>query len=716
MKPIRIRHSIVFLMILALCLLHGIYIFFKSNQVIDESFFVKPVKIPGQIDTLAVKKTYYWQFNLKTDQGLIKVSWYQMPHNIKLKPGQVWQFELKLKKLRPMSNFYGFDYASFLKQQGVIAMASVIKNKAELISDHPYDHIINRLRLKIKNIIESSLENMTYQAMIPIFTALLIGDKSQMSYQQKQVFQKTATAHLMAISGLHIGLIAFWAYLVMRFFWSLFPRGCMILPAQKAAWIFALIIALGYSLLAGFAIPTQRALIMLFFFAYFYLFDLSVSKRIILMLAFISISLFNPYAIFSAGFWLSFLAVSFLIFVFSGRIAQGGFFNKLLLPQVVAMLSLLPITAFLFDGISLSGFLANSIAVPFVSFIAVPFLLISLVAYLISHVLGIFFFQIIAFIFSYLWQFLAYLASIDLFYLPIFIYPSFLFLSLSMLGVIIFFMPFHWFIRCLGLFFSMPLFFYKPKWDDHILAKMLMLDVGHGLSIIFQQKDYTLVYDVGNRLPSGLTQADFSLIPYLKANGIRKINRLIISHSDMDHSGGFLSLKNRIKIDQLDASSDKNLFNFPRSYCKENASWQIRGVSYRYLNKNSKKIKDNNQSCVLSIGFLNHQILIPGDIEKKAEKYLVDYHYYQLKSDILVAPHHGSQSSSTVDFLKAVNPKLILVANGSYRNQYFPHQKIKKRYQQLHVPYLETKNFGAIEIIFHQNGKINIKTKLLEKS
>ncbi|TNF66625.1 MAG: DNA internalization-related competence protein ComEC/Rec2 [Gammaproteobacteria bacterium] len=713
------RYIVLFMLVFSVfCLFHGIYIVINSYQSLAKPLLGKFITITGIIDSLPINSANRSQFIFKSDIGKIKVNWYQKPGNVQLIPGQRWQFKVKLKKPIIMRNFYGFDYGRYLRQSGIVATGNILNHSAKLIQFSIYNAPINYLRYYLKVHLNALLSNKQF---LGIFTALIIGEKSGIDFTQRQVFQKTATSHLIAISGLHVGLVAFWAYLMMRIVWSFSFKLTQVLAAQKSAWIFAVVVALIYSLLAGFAIPTQRAFIMLLLFAFAYLYNFSVSKRYILMIAALAVILFNPYSIFSPGFWLSFTAVGFLLFVFTGRIGSSGILKKILWPQWVATITLIPLTIFYFGGISIIGFIANLVAVPMISFIIVPGLLVVMIISVISNTLAETIMFIVNYLFSWLWGYLQWLSHLKIAFIHLMIYPSIWFLILALAGILLLFLPKSFPNRYFGSIFILPLLFYRPSWPEACLAKLTLLDVGHGLAVIFQMKHYVLIYDTGGAVTPNLTMSDMAIIPYLKAFGISNINRLVISHSDLDHSAGAKSLLQQLEINKIDASSNKHIpvaYLNKLSRCQEGQSWQVGQASFSYLNPVylSTSASKNNLSCVLKISMPYLSILLPGDIEKKAEGYLVNYHYGQLKSDILIAPHHGSKTSSTLPFLKAVSPKVILIGNSITKLRYFPHQSVIKNYHMLKIDYLDTANYGAIEITLFKGGKILINTRLNTKN
>ncbi|MCF6764692.1 DNA internalization-related competence protein ComEC/Rec2 [Thiotrichales bacterium 19S3-7] len=714
------KNYIVWLMLifLSLCLLHGIYVVRCASQSLAKPLLGNYIMLRGVIIDLPVNTNRYQQFILKSEIGKLRLNWYQKGVKTKLIPGQIWQFKVKLKQPPLMRNFYGFDYGSYLRRSGIVATGNILKHSAKLIGNNLYQAPIDYLRYHLNSYLKKRLPSQTF---LGIFSALIIGDKQAISFKQKEVFKKTATSHLIAISGLHVGLVALWAYLIIRLIWSCSFKLTQLLVAQKAAWIVAVMIAILYSLLAGFAIPTQRAVIMLLLFAASYLWDLSVSKRYILMTAALAVILYNPYSITSPGFWLSFTAVAFLLFVFTGRLGVGGLLKKVLWPQWIATISLIPLTIFYFGGFSVVGFVANLIAVPVISFIIVPALLISLLTSLLADTIASFILYVTNYIFYGLWCYLHYLSQLKIAFIPVMVYPSLPLLVLALLGVFMIFLPRGFPNRYLGGIFILPLLFYRPSWPDSVVAKLTLLDVNHGLAIIFQMKKYVLVYDTGGEVSSGLTMADMAIIPYLNAFGIDHINRLVISHGDLDHSAGVKNLLQNFKIVDLDASSDKNI---PKAYlhrfkrCQEGQSWQVKTAQFSYLNPSGLRTNatENNLSCVLKITLPHLSVLLPGDIEKTAEKYLVNYHYGQLNSTILIAPHHGSKTSSGLSFLKAVKPEVILISNSLTKLRYFPHPLVIKAYRQLKMNYFDTAHYGAIEIILYKGGKISINTRLNTKN
>jgi competence protein ComEC len=224
--------------------------------------------------------------------------------------------------------------------------------------------------------------------------------------------------------------------------------------------------------------------------------------------------------------------------------------------------------------------------------------------------------------------------------------------------------------------------------------RIVLLDVGQGLSMVIEAKDYVLVYDTGPAYPSGFNAAQAVLIPYLRRRGVSKIDHLIISHADNDHIGGLDALQNAFDISQILTS---RVDKIPSAYaCQAGQAWSMSGVEFSIVSPDQGAPQgSNNNSCVLRIDNGSYSTLITGDIEKPIERFLLNSKQ-SLKSDFLLVPHHGSSSSSTPGFIDAVQPKLGLIAAG-YRNHYgHPHPNVVSRFSSRRIKLLSTIENGSV--------------------
>lgn len=648
--------------------------------------------------------------------GKVRISWYskygrgkkkQYRNKIKLKAGQRWQFWLRLKQPHGFMNPAGFDYEGWLyskkiRATGYVRVNAKKKQYAKIIDEEASGYSMLILRQNLYDGLSSLTSNSDYAG---ILIALAMGERTGITPQQWQVFRATGTSHLVAISGLHIGLLAGFVFFLTRYLWPFFGSAALKLAAPRAAALSALSAAAFYALLSGFAVPSQRALIMLavVMLSIFWLHKVRSSQ--VLSFALLVVLLFDPTSVLSAGFWLSFMAVAIIGFAASGRLTVDKgwkIFGRL---QWRISLALIPLLIFLFQQASLVSPLTNLFAIPIVSFIVVPLILIATSILSFLPDLAAILFSFADTTLSFLWSLLSYLANTSLSEWHG-IKPDVFSLCLASSGVALLLTPKSWPGKYMGGFLILPLIWPLINTPSKGEVEVSLLDVGQGLAAVVQTSHHALVFDTGPKFSQSFDTGAAVVIPYLRHKNIQKLDMLIVSHKDNDHSGGLNSIQNNIEIARLMSSYDLK----EGERCFSGKSWIWDGVFFEILSPEEDVTykKRNNGSCVLRVSAGNKSLLLSADIEKKTEKRLVKYQYDKLKSTYLVSPHHGSKTSSLQAFLDAVDPDYILIPVG-FKNRYrMPHFSVMKRYLEAHVPIIETYKSGAILVRFGQKSSSTI--------
>jgi competence protein ComEC len=322
--------------------------------------------------------------NSKPAYGLVKLMWNNK--DLKLHVGDQWQLSVRLKKPYGTLNPGGFDYEAFAFQAGITGNGYVVtKLKNTLLSSHWYHYSIDRIRQYLKEKIAVNLPQSHTSQWI---AALTIGERNDIDAADWQVLRNTGTNHLMAIAGLHIGFMAFLAHFIIESLWRRIPRLALRVPAQHAGAVAALLMALTYSAMAGFSIPTQRACLMLFIFLFALLLRRQLAAWQAWSGALLCVLLFNPLSVLTESFWLSFGSVAFIIYGVSGRLSPTGLWWKWGRIQWVIAVGLVPLSIWLFQQCSLISFIANSVAIPWVGFIVVPLSFLGTFVLLFSAKLG----------------------------------------------------------------------------------------------------------------------------------------------------------------------------------------------------------------------------------------------------------------------------------------------------------------------------------------
>lgn len=682
----------------------------------------KDLLVTGVIASIPLedKRKQRFEFNIETIEfnkqkiasiGKVRISWYRKrgrwsDKNSKIKAGQRWQFWLRLKQPHGFMNPGGFDYEGWLYQKkiratGYVRINAKKKQFAKKLDDEASGYSMLILRQNLYDALTKITSRNKYAG---ILVALAMGERTGISQEQWHVFRATGTSHLVAISGLHIGLLAGFVFLIMRRLWPYCGNAGLKLASPRIAALSALFMAAFYAALSGFAVPAQRALIMLsiVMISIFKLHKVQSSQ--VLSFALLSVLLFDPVAVLSAGFWLSFAAVVIISIAASGRLnidINWKMWGRL---QWRISLALIPLLIFLFQQASIVSPFANLIAIPMVSFLVVPLTLLATSMASFLPGLASTLFSLADTILNILWWFLSYLADtpVSQWYG---VKPDLLSLCLASLGFILLLTPKGWPAKYLGFFLLLPLIWPNTHLPEKGEAKITLLDVGQGLAAIVQTNEHMLVFDTGPKFSRSFDTGAAVVIPFIRQKGINKLDMLVLSHKDNDHRGGYQSIQKAFEIYRVVSSYGEK----GSEACGAGQNWIWDGVLFEMLNPEESHSykKRNNASCVLRISAGNESLLLSADIEKRAEKQLVQYSYGQLRSTYLVAPHHGSKTSSSEAFLEAVDPEYIFIPVG-FKNRYrMPHSTVLARYKERHIPILKTYNSGAISVLLGGDGQKN---------
>ncbi|OQK18378.1 hypothetical protein AU255_11335 [Methyloprofundus sedimenti] len=627
----------------------------------------------------------------------LRLSWYYPQQ--KITAGQSWQFYVKLKQPHGTLNPGGFDYEKWLFTQHIGATGYIRQAETAILlaTKSPWSSI-SVIRQKLADLL---IKQDISPASMALIKALSIGDKSQISARQWQVLSSSGTNHLMAISGLHIGLIAGMVYWLVFNCWLRLPSNRY--SAPQIAACFAFIAALFYAALAGFSIPTQRALIMLGIFMLTLVMRRHVKTLNVFALALLAVLLVDPMAVLSAGFYLSFLAVFSIVYVLSARLCPEHRFVSSLKIHAFVALSLLPVLLFFFQRVSLIAPVANIIAVPVVSIVVVPLSLLALTLLQILPEIAVFLLQIVDSVLQALWQVLEYLVDLPMASIvrP---KPQLWQMIVALLGVLLILAPKGIPGRFLGIFLVLPVFLVKPEKPVPGAMNLTLLDVGQGLSVVVETAEHALVFDTGARFSDKFDMGRNVILPFLYYRHILRLDKLIISHADNDHIGGAETLLNSISVQQVLSSVPDQLATYNAIQCSAGYSWEWDQIKFQFLSPPEHGFEnENDNSCVLRIDTPQSSVLLTADIERAAEDYLIQNSSESLQADILISPHHGSNTSSSTAFLALVKPEKILIPADSPNRFGFPHVEVIERYQAIAAKYFITGDQGAISIRFNDN-------------
>lgn len=655
------------------------------------SFLIRPLSIPGYSHKLPQK---------------IRLNWRAAPES--LAAGQTWQWNVKLRQPHGYQNPGGFDYEKWLMLKGVHATGYVLNNKPSRLLDQN-SLGFNQFRRKIVRHIDRHCANCEFKGLIQ---ALAVGYRANILPYQRLSLQQTGTAHLIAISGLHIGIIAgvfYWLGLVLWKTVIIHDR----LNRKELALISAWLAGLAYSLLAGFDLPAQRALIMLTVVFISQLLRIPFNLLNSIVISMIAILIVSPLSVLSGSFWMTFCALLILVLgsFLLRRKEHERFYRLRQIVTIQWLFSLLfiPLSIQIFGQIHSASLLANIIAVPWVSFVIVP----------LNFLLLILFWLPSSFL-EMLYQGLNHLLYWLMMYFDVLQQSGFQAIKLSFIStwqLILLFLIFGVFLLPAGLLkhrrylLLMPLLILWPQ--RKVLPdsfKLTVLDVGMGTSIVIQTRHHSLIYDFGPGNRQGYSLGEWVVLPYLQYQGITLPDRIILSHSDQDHVGGLYSVQQAFaKTLVLSGTADDVAHLFPEINqvlsCHEALPWEWDGVRFEFLSAGViPSDRDNNRSCVLKITTSNASILIAGDIEARQEMNLLSVMKKSLAAEILIAPHHGSLTSSTTDFIRTVGAKHVVFTAGFLNRWGFPRAEVVDRYRQNGAKTYQTDELGSIEIECHTQG------------
>lgn len=656
--------------------------------------------------------------------GKVRLSWYEKrgernkttnKNRVKLKAGQRWQFWLRLKQPHGFMNPGGFDYESWLYQNKIRATGYIRINKKKMQFSKKLDDQASGYHMHIlrQSLYDKLTKKMSETEFAGILVALAMGKRTAITAEQWHVFRATGTSHLVAISGLHIGLLAGFVFFIIRWIWPYLGSAALILASPRAAAVIALLVAAFYAALSGFAVPAQRALIMLTVVMLSVFLRHKVQSTQILSLALLSVLLIDPVAVLSPGFWLSFTAVVIISIAASGRLSIDKSWRIWGRLQWRISLALIPLLIFLFQQASLISPLTNLVAIPIVSFLVVPMVLLATSILSFMPDLAVMIYSLADSILSILWWFLDNLANtaVSEWYG---VKPSILSLAVASFGFVLLLTPRGWSAKYLGLFLIIPLLWPQINSPERGEAAITLLDVGQGLAVVVQTRRHALVFDTGPKFSSSFDTGAAVVVPFLRQKNIKKLDMLILSHKDNDHRGGLKSIQAEVKISKLLSSYHET----GSEACRAGQHWVWDGVLFEMLNpmESMSYRKRNNGSCVLRVVAGKESIFLSADIEKRAEEQLIERHNEKLKSTYLISPHHGSKTSSSQRFLELVEPDYILIPVG-YRNRYrMPHATVLQRYRDRDIPIIETFKSGAVSIVIGQKNSSKLPVEYRKSS
>lgn len=632
-------------------------------------------------------------------RGLVRLSWYGGPDD--LRAGERWRLPVRLKPRHGFANPGGFDYERWLFEQGVKATGNLRKGAGLKRRDAgPGAYWLTRWRQGFNEHLAAVLEG---SRALPLVQALVTGTQSGFERADWEVMTRTGTSHLVAISGLNLGLVATVAFFLVRALWARRPRLSLALAAPRAAAVGAFLAAFAYAALAGFSVSTRRALIMAAVVLAVLFWERTPRHWSALVLALAGVLALDPAAVVSYGFWLSFAAVAVLLFNLGQRLPRHDLWSRWGRAQWAVAVGLLPLLFLLFGRASVIAPLVNLVAEPLFTLVLFPLVL---AASLLSLVPGLTLplvltaqlldacLDLLARVAAWPW------AAVALPQGPPWVWPA------ALAGVMLLLAPRGLPGRWLGLPLLLPLLLVRVPAPGFGEAWLTLLDVGQGLAAVIRTQDGTLVFDTGPGYETGFNTGSLVVAPYLAAQGVGRVDLLVLSHADRDHTGGVGGLRERIPVRRI-LSGEPDALGVPGvESCRADDGWEWSGVRFRFLHPGGLGWADNDASCVLRVEAGGRSILLPGDVTQAVEARLIEEHPQGLRSDILVAGHHGSATSTGAPFLGAVAPRLVLYSAG-YANHFgFPAREVRERVAVRGIAALSTGVSGAIDVRLGADGSI----------
>ncbi|MFG5776842.1 DNA internalization-related competence protein ComEC/Rec2 [Comamonas sp. J-3] len=670
----------------------------------------------------------------------------------RLSAGQRWRLPVRLKAPHGSANPHGFDYELWMWDQGVQATGYVrMPRQAEApqpqllasTAEYPVEQLRQRVRdAMVQRLLPEATPPQSEQARIAgVLVALVTGEQRAIDRDDWRVFRITGVAHLMAISGLHITLFAWVATAVLGWGWRRSARLCLWLPAPRVALVGGVLAALAYSVFSGWGIPAQRTVLMLAVVVALRLSGRQWPWTVTWLLACACVVLVQPAALLQAGFWLSFLAVGILFASDVSQLARAdaglrqatwGAMRRLLREQGIVTVAITPLSLLLFGQLSVVGLLANLLAIPWVTWVVTPLALLGVAVPVLWDAAALAMQPLMAAL-----QWFASWPHAAL-WLPVAPWWA---AAAAVLGGVWMALPQPWRLRCLGLPLLLPALWWQPLRPAPGQFSLLALDVGQGQAVLVQTARHSLLYDAGPAYGPSSNAGDRVVVPTLRAVGAEatasgRLDMLVLSHADTDHTGGAAAVLEQLKPVQAMGSllaSERDHLGLaqlrPWQDCVAGMAWDWDGVRFSVLHPFSvlpeveppageagaaRRGRDglrsgNGSSCVLRVqaapatpSQAGSVALLVGDLEAPQERALLLAQAEQaeaasqaLRADFLLVPHHGSNTSSSVAFLAAVQARWALVQSG-YRNRFnHPTPKIVQRYADAQIPLTSTVQCGA---------------------
>ena len=631
--------------------------------------------------------------------GRIRLSWYDAPDLPKL--GETWRLQVRLRRPRGFANDTGFDYELWLARQHIGASGYVV---ADTANARAHGVATDRQSALRERLVDRIVEVTGEDDASAVLLAITVGARHLISKEQWERYAVSGTSHLMAISGLHIGLAAVGAWLLGR---MIFPAFCRSANLRDLAALTAVLAAWAYAEISGFAIPARRAMLMTLLVMVAFVLRRQLSSDKVIAASCLAVFASDPLAIHAPGFKLSFGAVAILLWVARQRYYDGGGGNasraqtiiagvkRLSALQLTLLLGLFPMTVLIFGRVSWVAPAVNLLVLPVFNLVTVP-----------TALLGLLFDGPLAFAGDVLLRVAWHSVCLTLWLIDAASdWPPARVQVATATGAMLFvvLLPALWAAappgfpgRKLAFIAAISALLHKPPAPPTGCVDLVALEVGQGLSVVLRTARRTLIFDTGPSFRGGSDLGQLVLVPWLEAAGIAKVDMLVVSHSDDDHAGGAASLVDAVEVTQIMAGERLATIGRPQLRCRSGQAWLWDGVRFSVMHPGLYPLQSNNNaSCVVEVAAGTHRILLTGDIESPVENHLTRVGAVT-PVDIVLVPHHGSRTSSAPGFVGALRPAVAIVSAG-YRNRWgFPKGEVVERWQETGAQVKNTATSGAI--------------------
>jgi competence protein ComEC len=677
---------------------------------------------------------------------LIALAWYQSPDGVH--PAQRWRMTVKLRRPHGTFNPAGFDSELWMLEQGVRATGYVRDGPG-----HPspvrlrelvwrFNPVIDRARDRLRERLQQLLQGRRYGGVI---VALVMGDQGLIAQTDWTLFNRTGISHLVSISGLHITMIAGLVAVAAGGLWRRSNRLLALSPAQTVRAIAGACGALGYCLLAGWGVPAQRTFVMLATVAVTVLLRLRLSAAAVLSTAAAVVCLWDPWAVTATGFWLSFGAVASIFLVCHGRVPDAGrsepahsaagqrggrlpgwraraveVLHEATRIQAAVTVGLVPLTLVLFQQVSLISPIANAIAIPLVSYLVTPLALLgALVCCLGEPMVAVAHGLLLASdaLFEMLAGILTWLVQLPYAWVG-FAAPPIWAIAVAGVGVGWLLAPAGWPLRWVGAAWLVPAFVMPPDRPAPGALWLTALDVGQGMALVLETAHHTLVFDTGPKVSEDADAGARVIVPYLRARGIDRVSMLVVSHLDSDHSGGARSLIETLAVERVLTSIEPEHPILQAAHdvqrCQAGQHASLGALELTVLNPPAAlyerpRATTNQKSCVILAQIGATRALLTGDVPAREEAAMVAASGAALRAQVMVAPHHGSKTSSSEVFVGAVAPRWVSVQAG-YRSRFgHPHPDVVARYARHAAQIVRSDWSGAARWRFGPDGSVALE-------